>query len=145
MTGFKVLAGLAICITTLAVGWARFEETRPIKMPQPMPVPSEASQLETPAQSTAGLKYELRVARGVVTIVNRDAYRWTHVVANVGEGFETFWCPAPGGVEPNIEMRLVLDQCVSTSGKKPDAAWVVRVVAQEGSLICGMEPGVPAR
>jgi hypothetical protein len=145
MRRLKVWVALAVGGAVTVGAWLMFG-SGPRAMPLPIPIRQPAP-VEPITRAPARLTYELKTdySSGEIVIVNRDRRQWTHVHAEVGEGFASVQCPVPETIEPDQEVRLFLARCRSADGKGLQEAWVVRIAANEGGIVSGIEPGVPAR
>jgi len=134
------LGGAALAIAVFCAWWLH---AGPIALPLPPPL-LEKNTVATPPRR---LMYRLNTIweSGVIDIVNQDRFTWTDVHVEVGEGYESFQCPALPTIGSGHTLIVQSRLCRSSDGHVPMHVCVVRVAAKEGGITSGLEPCAPVQ
>jgi hypothetical protein len=134
------LGGVALAIAMFCAWWLR---------PVPIAVPSPAALLKTnvAAMPPHRLTYHLDALwePGVLDIVNQDPFEWNDVHVDIGDGDESFQCPALPTIKSGHTLSVQSRLCRSSDGRMPTHVCVVRLAAKEGGITSGLEPCAPVQ
>jgi hypothetical protein len=83
--------------------------------------------------------------RGAIDVVNQDRFAWTDVHVEVGEGYESFRCPAVPSIGSGHSLTVLTSSCRSPDQHVPMHVCVVRVTAKEGGIVSALEPCLPVQ
>jgi hypothetical protein len=133
-----VLGGSALAIA-VSFAWWLHSVTLSTPVPPPSSRQTSARMLTVPP---ARLNFEIdtTTGNGVIGIVNREPFAWRDIRVEVGQGSESFQCPALPTVGSGHTLIIQTHLCRSPAGLLPTQVCVVRVAAEQGGLVCAFEP-----
>jgi hypothetical protein len=135
---YITLGAVALTVIVYGVRWLS-----PLTISLPSPPPTHGQRAAVGSPPPRPLTYRMDTSRlpaGAIGIVNQEAFAWTDVQVEIGEGKESFQCRALPTVGAGQTLTIHASACRSSDDRPARRVCVVRVTARQGGIVCAFEP-----